>query len=233
MKDCEWLALNTDEYSEEQARDICIKELEEYVKSTRKDNALSIVLYLIEAFVLSLIFGEATLDGAGPSLLGGSEASVLRKLKKGKNTQSSIDYLKEIQTRKCKKLILDYVWAVNQEKSFRVVGQDLIWNCIELYENICKENPRARNARVDQAIESLGNLVRKIRADSLCDAEVQLSYDTVKAIKSRFEDVDFPLYQQVEAVNGLQDILKTSKSEKEIVSRIDELFQSLDETRLM
>ena len=55
MKDCEWLALNTDEYSEEQARDICIKELEEYVKSTRKDNALSIVLYLIEAFVLSLI----------------------------------------------------------------------------------------------------------------------------------------------------------------------------------
>ena len=67
----------------------------------------------------------------------------------------------------------------------------------------------------------------------MCDAEVQLSYDTVKAIKSRFEDVDFPLYQQVEAVNGLQDILKTSKSEKEIVSRIDELFQSLDETRLM
>ena len=228
MTDYELISLNPDELTEEQARDICIEVLEEYIKTSRKDNARSTVLYLLDAVVLSGLFGEPAVDSNGPALLGGSETSALRKLKKGNKKQSSIRYLKEIQARKRKQLILDYVSEAKKQKSFQVDGQDMIWNLIEHYENTCKEYPRYRDERVERAIESLSDLAKEIWTDSLLEAEVELSYVTIKTIRTRFEAL--LLEQQVEAVHSFQIIMHSAKNEKEIKVRLEELFQSLEAT---
>ena len=232
MTDYELISLNPDEFTEEQARDICIEVLEEALKTEREEKAPEKAVRII-GFLLNLtLFGEAAIEAEGsvPTLLINetNTARLLKKIKKGKNDQSNIICLKEIQAAASKLLITSYAEDANRLESFRVSGQGIIWTCIDNYEKYCEIDPQCKDEKVDQAIESIWKLSKKERTVSSQDVELLLSHSTVKDIMARLEKL--PYYLQGEAARDIQTILQTSNSEEEVIKRSEEMFQTIEET---